>query len=88
MSGRAKTPPLKAAIGVGMLRGSRASTCPGGAGHCHREKDPRRLQLFHSRDGPVGQHLVLSDQRAVDVGEEQSNGAGWQISSVMLFGTR
>ena len=37
----------------------------------HREVDPRVVQLVHRLDRAIGEHLLLRDERAVDVREQQ-----------------
>ncbi len=64
------TPPLNAAIGIVRPSGSTSMRRPrGGRPLADREDDAALAQPFHGLDRALGEHLVLRDQRAVDVGQ-------------------
>ena len=72
-SGLTNRPPLKPAIGVLEAAAARtASPCPrGGRPLVMAKRMPASCRRCDGRLGAVGQHLVLGDQRAVDVRQQQ-----------------
>ena len=74
MSGFTNSPPLNAAMGVSIARGSINIAMPlGGRPLVSAKRMSGGVELVHRLDGSVGQHLVLGDERAVDVGEHEAD---------------
>jgi hypothetical protein len=81
MSGPTMTPPLNAASGVSSASGSISISMPrGGRAARDREQDVRVVQPADGRDRPIGQHLVPSDERPVDVREQQPDLPGSHLA--------
>ena len=67
-SGVAMTPPLKPPTGVLIPRGSISMRKPRGGRLLMIEKmNSACAQFCHGRLGARGQHLVIGDQRAIDI---------------------
>ena len=86
MSGLTSTPPLKPAIGVSSASGSISIAMPrGGRPLVMAKRMPVGPQRLHGGDGALGQHLLLGDQRAVDIGEQDGDLALGHGRAVMIM---